>query len=49
MGRARGVLNRVAERRDLTNKAAALETRLKAAEGSPLLIGETPRCSRSAG
>ncbi|MEA2631828.1 MAG: hypothetical protein QOE66_2047 [Chloroflexota bacterium] len=36
------ILNRVAERRDLANKASALETRLKAAEGSPTLIGETP-------
>jgi DNA-binding NtrC family response regulator len=36
------ILNRVAERRDMANKTAALETRLKAAEGSPLLIGETP-------
>src|SRR5437764_2347107 len=36
------ILARVAERRDLANKATALETRLKAAEGSPLLIGETP-------
>jgi DNA-binding NtrC family response regulator len=36
------ILNRVAERRALTNKAAALETRLKAAEGAPTLIGETP-------
>jgi len=36
------ILNRVAERRDLANRAAALETRLKAAEGSPTLIGETP-------
>ena len=36
------ILNRVAERRDLTNKATALETRLKAAEGTPTLIGETP-------
>jgi DNA-binding NtrC family response regulator len=35
------ILNRIAERRDLSNKTAALETRLKAAEGSPLLIGET--------
>jgi DNA-binding NtrC family response regulator len=31
----------VAERRDMANKTTALETRLKAAEGSPLLIGET--------
>ena len=36
------ILQRVAERRDLTNKTTALETRLKAAEGIPLLIGETP-------
>jgi DNA-binding NtrC family response regulator len=36
------ILNRVTERRDLTNKAAALETRLKSAEGSPTLIGDTP-------
>src|SRR5207244_3875626 len=36
------ILSRVAERRDLANKAVALETRLKAAEGTPLLIGETP-------
>jgi DNA-binding NtrC family response regulator len=36
------LLARVAERRDLANRAAALETRLKAAEGSPTLIGETP-------
>src|SRR4051795_2148459 len=36
------ILHRVAERRDLANKASALETRLKAAEGTPTLIGETP-------
>ena len=36
------LLNRIAERRSLTNKAAALESRLKAAEGAPTLIGETP-------
>jgi DNA-binding NtrC family response regulator len=36
------LLNRIAERRDLNNRATALETRLKAAEGTPLLIGETP-------
>src|SRR3954464_15678514 len=36
------ILNRVAERRDLTNKASALETRLKAAEGPPAAMGETP-------
>ncbi|MHB1557717.1 MAG: sigma-54-dependent transcriptional regulator [Isosphaeraceae bacterium] len=36
------LLGRVAERRDMANKTAALESRLKAAEGTPLLIGETP-------
>jgi DNA-binding NtrC family response regulator len=36
------ILARVLERRDMANKAAALETRLKATEGAPLLIGETP-------
>ncbi len=36
------LLARVAERRDLTNKATAFETRLKAVEGTPLLVGETP-------
>ncbi len=36
------LLARVAERRDMANKNAALESRLKAAEGTPLLIGETP-------
>src|SRR4051794_11536278 len=36
------ILRRVAERRDLANKAAALETRLKVAEGTPTLVGETP-------
>src|SRR3954453_14052175 len=36
------ILNRVAERRDMANKATALETRLKAAEGTPTLIGDTP-------
>jgi DNA-binding NtrC family response regulator len=35
------ILNRVAERRDLSNRAQALETRLKAAEGAPILVGET--------
>ena len=34
------ILNRISERRDLTNKAQALESRLKAAEGSPTLVGE---------
>jgi DNA-binding NtrC family response regulator len=36
------ILKRVAERRDMANKTTALETRLKAAEGMPLLIGDTP-------
>jgi DNA-binding NtrC family response regulator len=36
------ILARIAERRDMANRAAALETRLKAAEGAPLLIGDTP-------
>src|SRR3954451_12537094 len=36
------LLSRVAERRDLTNKTTALETRLRNVEGAPLLIGETP-------
>lgn len=36
------ILGRIAERRDLTNRATALETRLKAAEGTPTLVGETP-------
>ncbi len=36
------ILNRVAERRDLANKATAFETRLKAVEGTPTLIGESP-------
>jgi DNA-binding NtrC family response regulator len=37
-----GVLKRVAEKRTLTNKTIALESRLKAVEGSPDLIGRTP-------
>ncbi len=36
------MLRRIAERRDLANKAVALEARLKAAEGTPTLVGETP-------
>src|SRR3954469_17675639 len=36
------LLARIAERRDLTNKTTALETRLRNAEDAPLLIGETP-------
>src|SRR4051812_45244894 len=36
------LLARVAERRDLTNKATAFEARLKAVGGTPLLGGDTP-------
>ena len=36
------ILARVAERRDLANKATAFEARLKAVEGTPTLIGDTP-------
>jgi len=35
------VLKRIADKRTLTNKTIALETRLKAVEGSPDLIGRT--------
>jgi DNA-binding NtrC family response regulator len=35
------LLCRIAERRDLANKNTALETRLKAAEGAPTLVGDT--------
>ncbi|MDX2036234.1 MAG: sigma-54 dependent transcriptional regulator [Isosphaeraceae bacterium] len=35
------ILNRIAERRDMANKAQAFETRLKAVEGTPLIVGET--------
>ncbi len=35
------ILNRVAERRDLANKASAFEARLKAVEGTPLIVGES--------
>src|SRR4051812_48835828 len=35
------LLSRVAERRELSNKATALEARLKAVEGTPLLVGDT--------
>jgi len=35
------ILNRVAERRDMANKATAFETRLKAVEGTPLIVGES--------
>lgn len=40
------VLKRIAEKRNLTNKAIALEARLKAVEGSPDLIGNTPSMLR---
>lgn len=36
------VLKRIADKRTLTNKTIALESRLKAVEGSPDLIGRTP-------
>jgi len=36
------VLNRIAERRDMLNRTEALQTRLKAAEGSPKLVGDSP-------
>src|SRR5262249_5732278 len=36
------LLRRVSERRDLANKAAALETRLKVAEGGATLVGDSP-------
>ena len=43
------LLARVSERRDLTNKATAFETRLKAVEGTPLLARRhAGRCRRSA-
>ena len=35
------LLSRIAERRDMANKNVALETRLKAAEGTPTLVGES--------
>ena len=35
------ILCRIAERRAMENKNVALETRLKAAEGTPTLVGET--------
>ncbi len=40
------VLNRVAEKRALTNKTIALESRLKAVEGSSDLVGDTPSMQR---
>lgn len=40
------VLNRVAEKRALTNRALALETRVKAAEGQSDLVGNTPGMQR---
>lgn len=40
------VLGRIAEKRALKNKAIALETRLKAVEGSPDIVGNTPTMQR---
>lgn len=40
------VLQRVAEKRALTNKALALESRLKAVQGSSELVGKTPAMER---
>lgn len=40
------VLKRIADKRALTNKTIALETRLKAVEGSPDLIGRTASMAR---
>lgn len=40
------VLKRIADKRAMTNKTIALETRLKAVEGSPDLIGRTPEMLR---
>lgn len=40
------VLQRVADKRALTNKAIALENRLKAVEGSPDIVGVTPSMQR---
>ncbi len=39
-------LKRIADKRTLTNKTIALESRLKALEGSPDLIGRTPEMLR---
>jgi DNA-binding NtrC family response regulator len=40
------VLQRVADKRALTHKAIALESRLKAVEGSPDIVGVTPSMQR---
>lgn len=40
------VLQRVADKRSLLNKAIALESRLKAFEGNPDLVGNTPSMQR---
>ena len=40
------ILGRIAEKRALTNRALALESRLRAVEGSPDLIGDTPAMQR---
>lgn len=40
------ILGRIAEKRALTNRALALESRLRAVEGGPDLIGDTPAMHR---
>jgi DNA-binding NtrC family response regulator len=40
------LLGRIAEKRELTNRALALEGRLRAVEGAPDLIGDTPSMRR---
>jgi DNA-binding NtrC family response regulator len=40
------VLKRIAEKRALVNRAVALETRLKAAEGTTEIVGQTPIMQR---
>jgi DNA-binding NtrC family response regulator len=40
------VLQRIADKRSLTNKTIALENRLKAVEGSPDIVGVTPSMQR---
>ncbi|MSR59396.1 MAG: sigma-54-dependent Fis family transcriptional regulator [Planctomycetaceae bacterium] len=41
-----GVLARVAEKKTLTNRAIALENRLKAVEGGPDIVGDAPSMER---
>lgn len=40
------ILARVADKRTLTNRALALESRLRAAEGTPELVGDAPAMQR---